>query len=332
MRVTLSPLFVQPRRMFRRVLLFVCGNFFALPLVLASIAQSPAPLAPGDLPEAEFQSLVEKTNLYVRALNAVAYSQRTYDRYASWVDLKKGPTGKERYISYGLYEIDKSTVDQVREAARKGPKLKPALPELDGVIVRMAEAFSALEPIVKKAHDYYEQEDYKDDGAQGGREMHASMMPLFEKTFAAERELRRDLDDLKSQVDLRQLAQIEKISGRKYEWHLRNYLLAAKSLISLLPENAEAPPLEIAAYKTRYAALEKAYNGFENFVAENPDDVKKVLLASLVETTVKDFFASSKFLRRTLEANKLDRHEYFNRVSEFARTYNELIQRTNSLP
>ncbi len=317
--------------MFRGLLLFLCVNLFAVSVAFASIAQSPAPLATDDLPEAEFQSLVEKTNLYVRALNAVAYSQRTYDRYASWVDLKKGPTGKERYISYGLYEIDKSPVEQVREAARKGPQMKPALPELDGVIVRLAESFSALEPVVKKAHDYYEQEDYKDDGAKGAREMHAIMMPLFEKTFAAERELRRGLDDLKSQVDRRQLAQIEKTSGRKYEWHLRNYLLAAKALITLLPENAEAPPVEIAAYKPRYVELENAYNGFETFVAENPEEVSKVLLASLVETTVKDFFTASKFLRRTLEASKLDRREYFMRLGDLAKGYNELIQRTNTI-
>ena len=63
--------------------------------------------------------------------------------------MKKGPTGKERYISYGLYEISKSSVDEVKQAARKGPQLKPALPELDGVIVRLAESFSALEPLVK---------------------------------------------------------------------------------------------------------------------------------------------------------------------------------------
>jgi hypothetical protein len=293
--------------------------------------QTEPTVLPAGMPEAEFQSLVEKTNLYVKALNAVNSAQRSFDRYSSWLDVKKGPTGKERYISYGLYEISKSSVDEVKQAAQKGPQLKPALPNLDSVIVRLAESFSALEPLVKKAHDYYEQEDFKDDAAKGAKELHAAMMPLFESTFTAERDLRRERGALKNEVDQRQLAQIEKLSGKKYEWHLRSFLLAAKALINLLPENSEAPPITAAVYKPRYAELETAYNAFTTFVSENPDEVKKVMLASFVESTVKDFFTASKFLRRVLEAEKLDRREYFNRVGELAKTYNDLIQRTNSM-
>ena len=281
--------------------------------------------------DTEFQSLIDKTNLYVRALNAVSAAQRSYDRYASWLDVKKGPTGKERYISYGLYEINTSSVKDVREAAQKGPAMKPPLPELDAVVTRMAEAFTALEPLVKKAHDYYDQEDYKDDGAKRGQELHAQMMPLFERTFAAERDLRRELDAIKRDLDKRQLAEIEKKEGRKYQWHLRSYLIAAKELINLLPENADAPPIQTAAYKEKYAALDEAYNAFDAFITANPDETKKIMLSGMVESAVKDFFAASKFLRRTLEAPKLDRREYIEKVGELARNYNDLINRTNAI-
>lgn len=304
---------------------------FLVIVTSASHAQSPPPVSPADLPDAEFEILVEKTNLYVKALNAVSNAQRTYDRYASWVDVRKGPTGKERYISYGLYEISKSQVDEVKQAAQKGPALRPALPELDAIIVRLAASFSALEPLVKKAHDYYEQEDYKDDAAKGAQELHAGMMPLFQQTFAGEAELRRGLDVLKMQVDRRQLAVIEKTNGRKYEWHLRSFILAAKSLINLLPDNADAPAIAAAAYKTRYAEVEAAYNALQTFASENPDEIKKVIMASFVDSTVKDFFAASKFLRRTLEAAKLDRREYVTHVSALAKAYNDLIQRTNTM-
>ncbi len=308
-------------------LLFVAMTAFA-----ASIgAQSPAPVEPAEMSEADFQSLVEKTNLYVRALNAVGNAQRSYDRYASWVDVKKGPTGKERYISYGLYDISKSQVEDVKQAAQKGPRLQPPLPDLDAIIVRLSNAFSALEPIVKKASDYYEQEDYKDDEAKGAKELHAAMMPLFQQTFAGEAELRRGLDELKTKVDQRQLALIEKTRGRKYEWHLRSFMLAAKALINLLPENAEAPVIDAADYKARYANLETSYNAFQAFATENPEEMKKVMMASFVESAVKDFFTASKFLRRTLEAGKLDRREYITRVGDLAKSYNTLIQRTNTL-
>ncbi|MGI9087509.1 MAG: DUF3829 domain-containing protein [Chthoniobacterales bacterium] len=313
-----------------RIALLFCTLALASISTAAATAGNVPPIAPADLSEGEFQSLVEKTNMYVKALNAVESAQRSYDRYASWLEVKKGPTGKERYISYGLYEISSGSVDAVKKAAQKGPRLSPALPELDAVVVRLANNMMALEPLVKKAHDYYEQEDFKDDDTRLGKELHAAMMPLFEKTFAAERELRRGLDGVKLQVDRRQLAMIEKTSGRKYEWHLRSYLLAAKSLINLLPENAEAPTLKSEDYQPRFTDLEEAYNALENYVAENPEEVKTVMLASLVETTVKDFFTASKFLRRTLEAKRLDRREYFTRVGEVAKTYNDLIGRSNS--
>ena len=148
-----------------------------LTVAAAGLAQNRS--APPDLErDTEFQSLIEKTNLYVRALNSVTAAQRSYDRYVSWIDVKKGPTGKERYISYGLYEINQSSVNDVRAAAQKGPAMKPALPELDAIITRLADAFVALEPLVQKAHDYYDQEDYKDDGAKRGQELHEQMMPL----------------------------------------------------------------------------------------------------------------------------------------------------------
>ncbi len=310
---------------------FVLALAGAMMFTASVDAQGPAAIDPAMMSESDFQSLVEKTNLYVRALNAVGSAQRSYDRYASWVDVKKGPTGKERYISYGLYEISKSQVDDVKQAAQKGPRLSPALPELDAVIVRVANAFSALEPIVKKASDYYEQEDFKDDEARGAKELHADMMPLFQQTFAGEADLRHGLDELKTKVDQRQLALIEKTRGRKYEWHLRSFMLAAKALINLLPENAEAPVIKAAEYKLRYAELEASYNAFQSFTTENPDEIKKVMMASFVESAVKDFFTASKFLRRTLEASRLDRREYITRIGDLAKSYNDLIQRTNSL-
>jgi len=294
-------------------------------------AQNQPPVSPADLPEAEFQTLVEKTNLYVKALNAVSSAQRTYDRYASWVDVKNGPTGKERYISYGLYEINESRVDDIRQAAQKGPALKPALPELDEAVVLLSEAFTTLAPLVKKAHDYYEQEDFQDDAAKGAQELHAAMMPLFRKTFEAEAELRRGLDTLKADLDRRQLAQMEAQRGRDYHWHLRNFMLAAKPLINLLPESANAPLIDASVYRARYDELEAAYTALETFKVEHPDAVKKVMMGGLVNSGVKDFFAASKFLRRVLEDKPVNRGEYIERVSELAEKYNSLIQRTNSL-
>ena len=291
----------------------------------------PAPQTPPAMSDAEFQSLVDKSNLYVKAINALGRVKQSYDRYRSWVDLKKGPTGKEPYITYGLYELNSSEVDRIRDAASKGPTMPPPIPAADAAIQKLAAAVTELAPLVKKASTYYEQQDFKDDGARRGQEMHAQMMPLFASAFAAEAELRQAMDPVKARVDRQQLAEIEKKYGKNYQWHLRNYMLAAKALVELVPDNTNAPVIDVASYKARYDVLEAAYNGFDDFTSQHPDEVKKVLLASFVDSAVKDYFGASKFLRRTLETPKMDKREYVKRVNELIEKYNALIQRTNSL-
>jgi hypothetical protein len=198
-------------------------------------------------------------------------------------------------------------------------------------VLKLAGATKTLAPLVKQAEDYYEQEDYKDDGAKRGRELHEQMMPLFGEVFAAEKALRTGLDAVKAEVDRRQLALIEKEHGKNYEWHLRSFMMAAKALMDLTPGDADAPMIQAAAYKERYAELETAYNAFTQFSTDHPDEVKKVILASFVESAVKDFFGATKFLRRALEAPKPNRADYVAKVNALIEKYNDLIQRTNSL-
>ncbi len=297
----------------------------------AGSAQEPAVVSPLEMSDADFQALVDKTNLYVKALNSVATVRSSHDRYASWVDLKKGVTGKERYITYGLYELNKSSINDLTRAGQKGPQMRPRLPVLDDASVELANAASALEPLVNRASKYYSQEDYRDDGARLGQELHLQMMPLFHKAFAAEAELRGGLDTIKVQLDQRQLAEIEQKEGRNYKWHLRNFMIAAKGVINLLPDSPNAPLLTAREYKPRFSELEAAYDAFQSYSSEHPDEVKKIMLSSMLESAVSDFFAASKFLRRTLEASHVNRREYVERVSEVASKYNWLIGRANSM-
>ena len=53
----------------------------------------------------ELQAAIAKSNAYTSLSNRTIRAIESWDRYKSWVDMKKGPTGKERYISYGLYSL-----------------------------------------------------------------------------------------------------------------------------------------------------------------------------------------------------------------------------------
>ncbi len=278
-----------------------------------------------DLPEDRFKFVVEKTNLYVKALKATHATQRSYDRYASWVDLKLGPTGKERSIDNGVSDISSSLPDII-EAGQKGPGLWPPLPA-DATAQKLAEAATALAPLLKMASEYYGQHQYKNDGAKRGQELHSLMMPLFAQVFASEAMLRFGLCAVKQDVDRRNLAQLEKEKGKNFEWHLRSFLMAAETVGDLLPNHVDAPMIEGMRYKPRFTNLEIAYAAFRQFSTEHPEEVK---LASFLGSSVEDFFGASKFLQRIVESPKPDRQMYLAKVSELAAKYEELVKRANA--
>jgi Protein of unknown function (DUF3829) len=277
-----------------------------------------------DLPEDKFKSLVEKTVLYTKALTAARVVQKSYDRYASWVDVRTGPTGKEKTID-GLPDIA-SAVQEISEAGTTGPGMWPPLPNADAAAQKLAQAMTALAPVVKNASDYYAQKKYKADMAKRGQELHAQMAPLFEQFFASEMAMRRELSVVLEDVEHRNLAQIEKEHGKNYEWHLRSFLVAAKMLADLLPNRVDAAMIDSARYRTRFANLQATYTAFTQYCVEHPAEVQKVVLA----TTVEDFFAATRILRGILDAPKADRQVYITKVNDLAAKYDALAQRTTT--
>jgi hypothetical protein len=274
-----------------------------------------------DLPEDKFKSLVEKAALYAKALGAARTVQKSYDRYAAWVDIKTGPTGKERSIE-GVPDIGALT--EITEAAAKGPGMWPPLGGADGMAQKLAQAATALSPLVKNASDYYSQRQYKNDGAKRGQELHGQMLPLFEQFFTAELAMRREFSAVFEDIERRYLAQIEKEHGKNYEWHLRSFLLAAKTLADLLPNHADAAMIEGARFKARFANLQAAYTLFTQYCLEHPAEVQKAVLA----TSLEDFFAATRILRGILDAPKPDRQVYLSKVNDLAAKYEALVQRT----
>jgi hypothetical protein len=276
-----------------------------------------------ELPDDKFKSLVDKTLLYAKALNAARAVQKSYDSYASWVDMKKGPTGKERGIESGVPDIS-SALQEIADAGKNGPGLWPPLPNIDAAAQQLAQATATLAPLVKAASDYYSQRQYKTDGAKRGQELHAQMLPVFEQVFGSEVALRRELGAVREDIERRNLAQIEKEHGKNYEWHLRSFLIAAKTLADLLPNHADAAMIEGARYKARFANLQASYTLFTQYCLEHPAEAQKGALASSLE----DFFAASRILRGVLDAPKPDRQVYIAKVNDLAAKYDVLLQRT----
>jgi hypothetical protein len=296
-------------------------------LVLAALflAASTAPRAQtiADLPDDKFKLIVDKTQLYTKALNATRAVQKSYDRYASWVDLKIGPTGKEKSIDTGVPDIS-GALEEIADAGKKGPGMWPPLPSVDATAQKLAEATAALAPLVKSASEYYAQHQFKSDGAKRGQELHGQIVPLFEQFFGCELALRRELSAVREDIERRNLAEIEKEHGKNYEWHLRAFLISAKTLADLLPNHAHAGMIEAARYRARFANLQGAYILFTQYCREHPAEVEKAPLA----TSLEDFFSATRILRGILDAPKPDRQVYLAKVNELAAKYDALVERT----
>ena len=295
----------------------VAALLFAAPA--ASRAQTIA-----DLPDDKFKLVVDKTAIYTKALNAARMVQKAYDKYASWVDMKTGPTGKEKAIASGLPDIS-GAVQDIDAAAKSGPGMWPPLPNVDAAAQKLADSINAVAPAAKSASEYYSQGQYKKDSAKQGQALHAELAPKFEQFFASELALRRELGAVREDVERRYLAQIEKEHGKDYEWHLRSVLIAARTVADLLPNHVDAAMIEGARFKSRFGALQAAYTAFAQYCLEHPAEAQKNILA----TSVDDFLAATRILRGVLDAPKPDRQVYITKVSDLAAKYDVLVERTS---
>lgn len=297
---------------------------FAVAAVLVAASTAGRAQSIADLPEDKFKLVVEKTVVYTKALNAARIVQKSYDQYASWVDVKTGPTGKERKID-GIADLGAAT-SEITDAGAKGPGMWPPLSNVDGAAQKLAAATTALAPVVKSASDYYTQKKYKSDGAKQGQELHGRLVTMFGEFFGSEMAMRRELGVVLQDVERRNLAQIEKEKGKNYDWHLRSFLFAAKELADLMPNHSDAAPIETTRYRTRFAALQASYTEFTQYCAQHPAEVQKVVVTKSLD----DFVAATRILRGILDAPKPDRQVYMAKVTDLATKYDALLQNTTT--
>jgi hypothetical protein len=170
------------------VSMFLRSAAFAFALLAltpaGALAQGAATPAAPAAAEAGLQAAIAKSNAYTALMNRTLRAIQSWERYASWVDMKKGPTGKERYITYGLYSLY-DVAGEIKRA-EEAVTHAPALPEIDQTIGRYIKAYQELAPLVTRAERYYERKDYRDDNAAEGRNLHTLMVPAA-KTFLDER-------------------------------------------------------------------------------------------------------------------------------------------------
>lgn len=199
--------------------------------------------APG--PDAQnVQRAIKKVNIYIELMTLTERAVDSWDRYASWVDMKTGPTGKERYISYGMYDLH--DIDGLIKETRATTGRAPSIPKLDAAIIRYIDSYQSLAPTMNRASEYYDRRAYRADGMKEGKALHAKMVPLA-KAFLNERaatlpQLRAFLRD----VERRELAAMEAREGRSRAWHVGQVMAAANRMVDVFPRERPTPISEKA--------------------------------------------------------------------------------------
>ncbi len=242
-------------------------SVFTTAVLALSLHVIPALAQTYDVQEADLDKWIAKNNAYVKILNESLRAKDSWSRYLSWVDLQRGPTGKERII-YGLYSVSASSAKDSIAEARKAADAPPAAPALDAAAKELADKFEAVFPIMNEANDYYDRKDYMSDGASGARRLHGLLVPAARALVAARDKLEKEQESLKDKLDTLELARIEKSDGKQYRWYMKNTMILAKKAVDLMPQD----PRRAGDMKDFDAAISKladAAREFDTYIRES---------------------------------------------------------------
>lgn len=215
--------------------------------------------------QAQRSALTEKMNAYVGCINRESgRAYQSQERYFSWA-AKSGPTGKERII-YGTYTIydTKNCADSVAKANA----LEPHEPELEALGDAYVAAITKLEPLLKEADEYYDHQDYKDDGMAKGKALHPRLVAAWDAFATADKKLHEAIDVIQDKTAVAKLEELERTEGRKSRFYMEAVMLRAKAVLRI--EKADPPDIaKITAALNDYEAI---VTEADHFVAENKGD------------------------------------------------------------
>lgn len=207
---------------------------------IAGSAGALASLTPAQSASAQdVQAALQKANAYIEVAKMTERAVESWERYASWVNMKTGPTGKERYISYGMYDL--YDLDGLLKEARAAADTEPGVPTLDAAMTRYIDAYEALAPAINQASAYYDRKGYETDKAAVGQALHKRMVPLA-TAFLAERDaMMPELRAFARDVEQKELAAIEAREGRSAAWQVGHVMHTANRVVDLFPRDRPQP-------------------------------------------------------------------------------------------
>ncbi len=255
----------------RRLLLVLLLSAAAAANATADPAKPPADVKADPAAATEdtvgLQATTAKFNAYVAYMNRTLRAIDSLDRYKSWVNMKTGPTGHERYI-YGLYSVN--DLRSERKDAEAELPAAPLLPDLDDAMRAYIAANEKLAPILNKADGYYSRADYKLDHMEQGKVFHAEIVEAGGAFLAARYQLEAVMNKQKLQFDMIRLATIEKREGRDARWQMTNVMMRGKQALDAL-HGGHGGGVDMATFDTDMKEFGTAVTALDDYRADHPD-------------------------------------------------------------
>lgn len=246
-------------------------------------------------------ALSAKLDLYIRdCLNS--FSRPIFDsesRYYSWVDAKKGVTGKESHV-YGLYQVSGDPA-KCTKAVKDANAKKPNDEKLEAAASAYEKAVAEVVPLLNSAHKYYDQKDYSDDKFAKAKELHPKLVAAWDQFAKADKALGAEVDTQQAALNQRDLVRLEKEEGKKARWHTKNVLLLGKALIKELA--VDPSKLELDKLQPALDKFSGALDDFEKWRDKNKSD-KDVSSTSSFFSSCQDVVKKTKDTVRRLRDKK----------------------------
>jgi Protein of unknown function (DUF3829) len=307
--------------------------------LLACLGLALACAAPGGGARAaeEAPSLGQKVQPYIACLNRLAgRALQSRTRYLSWA-AKSGPAGGEKIV-YGVYTLyDPADCNKSIAAANQAEPHDAPLEEAGAAFMS---TLMTLTPLVKEADAYYGQSDYKDDKMAKGKEMHPKLMAAWDAFAAANDMLSDTVDRINDQVQLEELADLEKTEGRKTQYFTLALTIKAKMLLNA-EAGGEDKPFNLAKVTAALEGLEGGVKDLEAYGDGHPDEKA----GSIFLSSARSFLKSGKeLMRRVRDKTPYSAGEKMNLSNSLSgwmvegsppalmHNYNELVDRFNAGP
>lgn len=302
----------------------------------AQSAPSPKPIDAAALErqrQAKFNEIVSDFNF------ATDWVEGSFERYASAVDLARGPTGHETPMIMGTSGT-KGSLEELLHTLDTEPDSEP----LDGIARRFAETGLVLIPLLERAKLYYDQQDYKDDNYAKGRAMHGPLVAAHHDFAQASADLRAEIRRIGEVARDKEMAKL-KDEGRLLRYNVMLNLKQSRQTLEFIRAELHAKSdinkIDSAELKSRNDAMDKSLQAIRDLseadktaVSREYGNMGSAYLPMYISSS-ETFLKATKYIQRSIRDHEPISDSEFtvgdDRSSDVIRLFNDMVNNSNTL-